>query len=173
MWASKRVGGGGTVLALEPNLTAYFWLQKNTRGLGNVVPLRVAAYSTNGLIETWSVNNSATSTVHSEVLRGRVPNLEKGHSARTKAVRLDGLERFIKGQSQEIIIKIDVEGSELEVLKGTTGILPRVRMLAIEVHSEELEREVRRFLESYGFHTEIDAITEGWPSHVIATRNRP
>ena len=71
------------------------------------------------------------------------------------------------------MIKIDVEGSELEVLKGATGILSRVKMLAIEVHSEELETEVRRFLESFGFRTEIDAITAGWPSHVVATRNRP
>ncbi len=71
--------------------------------------------------------------------------------------RLDGLvkpERLVGN----VLLKIDVEGMELEVLKGAVGILPHVRCIIAETSIRKRHRNSYRFadlvafLMSHGFH---------------------
>lgn len=74
------------------------------------------------------------------------------------------------------IIKIDTEGSELDVLRGLEGVLkaPELRMLCIEVHfalldergEKDAPRHVENLLSAAGFRC-------GWPdpSHIVADRH--
>lgn len=50
------------------------------------------------------------------------------------------------------IIKIDVEGFEMEVLRGASDTIERSKpRIIIEAHSSELEKQVRIFLEAKGY----------------------
>jgi hypothetical protein len=71
------------------------------------------------------------------------------------------LDTTLAGVNGPMVIKIDVEGGELDVLKGAQRTLTANACgLVIETHSEELERQCARFLQSIGYHTKI--IKKGW-----------
>lgn len=54
------------------------------------------------------------------------------------------------------ILKIDVEGAELQVLEGSTETLEKVRVVYCEVHTDDQESlEVKQFLRDSGFQIEI------------------
>lgn len=71
------------------------------------------------------------------------------------------------------VIKMDVEGYEYEVLKGSRKALLEARVIGIEVHSAVLEhrglrrplKEIQRFLQQAGFKVSIID-----PSHLIGVR---
>ena len=49
------------------------------------------------------------------------------------------------------IMKLNVEGSELEILKSGEGIFDRIKKIVIEYHSPQLRDRCREFLENKGF----------------------
>jgi len=49
------------------------------------------------------------------------------------------------------ILKLDVEGSELEILKNSKPILNNIKKIVIEWHSEKLKRDCIKFLKKNGF----------------------
>jgi precorrin-6B methylase 2 len=67
-----------------------------------------------------------------------------------RVVKLDDL--LLKIGKNPDVIKIDVEGSEMQVLEGLQETLRKgVKCLMIEVHSEENKAEVISFLKSLGY----------------------
>jgi FkbM family methyltransferase len=71
-------------------------------------------------------------------------------------------------------MKIDVEGAELEVLKGATNILSKSKDIAllIEVHGQDNYRPVVEFLNVYNFKIEFEKSNENgdW-RHIIARKS--
>ena len=79
-----------------------------------------------------------------------------------------------KGLSAPNIVKIDVEGAELGVLRGLANVLQRdtCRLLLIEVHPaylDEPDERVTEVLESYGFTVERGGDVDD-VYHVVARR---
>jgi len=67
-------------------------------------------------------------------------------AVRTPVVRLDGLFR------QEVdILKLDLQGYELEALKGASDLLPRVKVVMLEVEFVELYEGAPLFADVDGF----------------------
>jgi FkbM family methyltransferase len=67
-----------------------------------------------------------------------------------KVVKLDDL--LLKIGKNPDVIKIDVEGSEIQVLEGLQETLRKgVKCLMIEAHSEEDKAEVISFIKSLGY----------------------
>ena len=66
----------------------------------------------------------------------------------TITVETVSLDAFARGR--EVlpigILKIDVEGAELEVLRGANEILPATRQIIVECHSKALRVDVEEFL---------------------------
>jgi hypothetical protein len=59
------------------------------------------------------------------------------------------------------LLKIDVEGGEVDVLRGARQLLAREDcVLVVETHSPALERECAAFLQSLGYRTRI--VKNGW-----------
>ena len=83
------------------------------------------------------------------------------------------LDTVLRGIRRPIVLKIDVDGGELEVLHGAKEILSEVPcMLVIETHSVELERGCVDFLDGLGYRTRI--IKNGWYRAIVPeTRNLP
>jgi FkbM family methyltransferase len=148
------VARGARVVAAEPGFANYAALcdniALNSLG-GRVLPLPVALAGQTGLV---ALN-------YDDLVAGggnlRIDSTALGASAEAiytqpvLAYRLDDLvERF--DVPAPTLLKIDVEGAELEVLDGARRALARAELRGILVEvSRAHDAELRRFLSGYGF----------------------
>jgi hypothetical protein len=92
------------------------------------------------------------------------------------ATTLDHL-MLIQGITHVNWIKIDVEGAELEVLKGAPGTLSVSKEIAllIEVHNVnnmDLHSAIVKFLRPYEFHIEFERRYANGERHVLFRKTR-
>jgi FkbM family methyltransferase len=75
------------------------------------------------------------------------------------SVQIDSINNFVEANriNQIDILKIDVEGSELEVLKGASNLiaLNKVKIIQVEIHFDDLrastEKEIATYMFKYGY----------------------
>jgi FkbM family methyltransferase len=116
------VGDNGAVMAVEPDKRNFELLVKNIalNNLRNCIPLRIAGYSSNREIALFRGPSCAEHSVNEDFGKG---------SYKVRARVLDDVLKVL-GIARVDLIKIDVEGAELEVLRGLEETLreenPRV-----------------------------------------------
>ncbi len=142
MFFSQRVGASGRVIAFEPRAESYATLVANLERnrIRNVLPLQVALgeqdgehtlYMLPGMPTTASIAAEARTPLRRECGRARVDRLD----ALAEAVPLP----------PPRLIKVDVEGLELEVLRGAAQTLARHRPdVLVEVHGESGQHKLER-----------------------------
>jgi FkbM family methyltransferase len=111
-------GENGLVLAFEPNMESYKVLVYTVHvvnKLNNVDCLRVGLWSSDEWRELWSLDKVGYSSFHHYAT-------DATHSERVECRRLDSL---LGTTNHPRLIKIDCEGTEIEVLKGAHNILAR------------------------------------------------
>ncbi len=131
--ASKQVGEKGKVLAVEANPKTQEILQHNLalNGCENVEIFPLALGETQGkamLFENWNVNRGGASLL----------SQDGGNGIEVPVDTID----FLFKNDQIDLIKIDVEGFELEVLKGGIDLLKKQRPVLIIEVSEQRENTV-------------------------------
>jgi FkbM family methyltransferase len=155
--ASKLVGAAGRVYAIEPVPSTAAVLRANVRlnDCSNVVIHEVAAWSARGKL-TLSVPGS---------LYGLASVTKEGQGAVTvEALTLDEL---LRGENRVDLIKIDVEGAELEVLRGAQSVLRKARYVVLELSRNA--REVLHVLRGAGFACKKARFT----TYVLCERREP
>jgi ribosomal protein L11 methylase PrmA len=71
------------------------------------------------------------------------------------------LDTVLADEVGPIVMKIDVDGGEVEVLKGAHRVLrSHDCRLVIETHTVELERDCQKFLQELGYQTRMEK--QGW-----------
>lgn len=118
--ASGLVNANGRVIAIEPSPKNFSYLKQNTKGLNNVTLIRAIASSRNGIGKLYL---SKATPCHTTVYQHH-------NSIGVKMITLDSLN--VKAD----FIKIDAEGSELEILRGAEETLARGTRLAIACYHE-------------------------------------
>lgn len=119
---SKLVGSSGSVIAFEAHPQTYELLGRNCRRLQNVSLVNAAVTSFDG--ET-TLFDSGGSTGSNSLISARSDY--KG----SNAVRATRLDTHLAGRTVDLV-KIDVEGAELDVLDGMKAILaasPRISII--------------------------------------------
>jgi FkbM family methyltransferase len=144
---SRRVGPHGTVLAFEPNITAFRALVKNMRqfNCNNVSCFPTALGEHKG--------HAFLHVQHDNVGMTRVVDTFSDHVIMTESETLDDLKlRHLD------FLKIDAEGEELNILKGGLKTLKRCRpILLMEVNRSRLAlrntsaEELIAFVNSAGY----------------------
>lgn len=164
---SEKVGTSGRIVAFEPSPKTFDILREATKDRPEIVLHNVALSNESGHA-TFYVSRTETPD-------GATDSLLPSDSAETHSVST------VRGDSPELgpvpnVMKIDVEGFELEVLQGLSGILrdPDLRGLFVEMHFLEMINrglkdaplQIVNILKSTGF-------TVRWtdPSHIAAQRN--
>jgi FkbM family methyltransferase len=141
---ARAVGEAGRVIAVEPDPRNFEILQRNVRvlGYGNVVTVNVALSGARGVATLYL---SGRSLGHSLVFKSG-----SDHSISVKVSTLDDLLEEL-GVRKVNLIRIDVEGAELEVLRGSIDVLTGSTglRLIIDTHSDELCRRAKAFLDRY------------------------
>lgn len=138
---AKMVGDNGRVIAVEPHPRNYSLLLRNLSQnmLRNVLPHNAAVSDHEG---TSLLFLSGLSSLHS---------LMKQSQTQSLAVRTVTVDKLVEESGTEVnLIKIDVEGAELLVLKGAKRTLqrPGVRFV-IETHTRDLAMNVTTLLKPY------------------------
>jgi FkbM family methyltransferase len=145
--ADLYAGWGAEVLWVEANPTLAARL--TDRGFDVVA---AAAWSQAATLTLHVASNGQSSSVYP--MAGHTdhyPHITTIDTIEVPAVRLDSL------GWQPDFLNLDVQGAELEALKGATGILPGVRWVYTEVSAEELyagqplDSDVDRWLAGHGF----------------------
>jgi FkbM family methyltransferase len=127
-YAAEKVGPGGSVHAFEAEAENFALLRENTVGYANVHRQHLALWSQHEIL---ALNLSHSSAEHSLVY----PRLG-GQRQTIECRQLDDVLTV-----PPTFLKIDVEGAELEVLKGASGILSRYRPhIAMELDRKEIAR---------------------------------
>ena len=148
---ANRVGKYGQVYCFEPNPKVYEELCETIRNQGwnHVTPssLALSNQSGSGFLVVESDNTGeGYLTKDSDVDKSNVSSLQKTYS-----VNYSRLDEFVN-ISQIDLIKIDVEGHELEVFKGAGEWISKgkVRDIVFEEH-RAYPNETMQFLESCGY----------------------
>jgi FkbM family methyltransferase len=172
--ASKRIGANGKVIAIEAHPVNYEMLNRNIKlnGLTNVTTLNYAVYSKETKLKLFLPDEELGYTGHHTIMFNYLSSkfsLKDKESEKFIQVNANTLDNLLQknGMPQEVNwIKIDVEGAELEVLKGATNVLSKSNdiTLLIEIHyfhdDNHHYKEIVDFLKYYNFKIELEKIYE-------------
>lgn len=128
--ASKKIGPGGRIIAIEPDPNDYELLQLNIKknNCTNVIPINIG-------------------------LGGNTGKRQMKFRGRSYEFRVDTLENILEkvGIKERInFIKMDIEGFETEALNQSIDIIKNSDTITMELHNTK--DEVDRILSKYNFH---------------------
>jgi methyltransferase, FkbM family len=173
--SSKRVGQNGKVVAIEANPIDFELLSRNIKlnGLTHVIGLNHTVYSKETKLKFHlPLAGTKSNTIMSDTIKKTEEKFIEINPDRLD----DLLQQNGISHSDVNWIKIDVEGGEIEVLKGATSILSKSKDIAllIEVHNSKgsinLYRKIIKFLNAYNFKIEFEKTYESGETHIIARR---
>jgi FkbM family methyltransferase len=156
VFAGRRVGPRGVVLAIEPSAREFDILQQNAKlnGLTRIRTIRVALSDSASELEL-SVAPLGKSGHNTLGAFGYDTPLD--HRERVQSVKLDDLIHN-EGLARMDVIKMDIEGAELAALRGAAETLRQFKpILLIEVsdralqHQEATSADVLALLEQHGY----------------------
>jgi FkbM family methyltransferase len=118
------------VVSVEPHPENFFWLRKNIQEnrSKNVIPVRTALSNREGFVNLFLAISSGGHSI-----KARTPTSSNVCSISVPTMTMDDLLVSL-GISYIDLIKIDVEGAELEVIRGANGTLEKTNEIIIEVH---------------------------------------
>ena len=141
------------VIAIEPEPDAFRYLLENVRinGLKDIIlPFNFAVWEFDGKISLCRSGSYLTTFV------GKV-------SQESVCRTLDSLMKELYLDKIDLL-KIDVEGSELEVLKGSENLLNTIRpKIVVEVHSRRIREWTINFLHRYGYRPAYEKVNNYEP----------
>lgn len=153
---AKLVGAGGRVYAFEPMPGNYYSLERTLRinNLNNVqaIPLAVAQESDAVLFQCSDEATPTGKIVHAG--NGSANSTTGKKEITIRAVSLDDYAQEA-GIQRIDLIKMDIEGEELNAFKGMQRVLSRMRPITVcEVHGKPIGRDpgaVLQFLLDLGY----------------------
>ena len=149
--AAKLVGANGRVLAFEPEPTNFKWITKSIEknGYKNITLYDTALGDRNGQVELFLCEKSGWHTI----VKGQ--KFRDYGVINVRAKTLDSVLEDVDFSDPINVMKIDVEGAELQVLKGASNILIQSKNLIILIDIHPTlgvdPRGICEFLERQGF----------------------
>jgi FkbM family methyltransferase len=180
--AAKRVGPKGKVIAIEADPENFDILNKNIKLnkslTENVITLNYAATSNKSKIKlSIPEKKSSGQTIYSSIIPTRAS--ATGKFVEVNANTLDNLLHENDISLEQVKwIKIDVEGAELEVLKGASELLSKSKdiSLLIEIHKIDEEKtlyeSIMDLLNIYNFKKEFENIYQSGERHIIVSKHQ-
>jgi FkbM family methyltransferase len=154
----RTVGFAGTIVSFEAIPTVHASLHEASAADSRWVIAPCAALgSASGEVEINIAGNSVSSSLlpmeqaHLEA----APQSEYVGRERVKLERLDQLAPPLLSGNGPLMLKIDTQGYEKEVLKGSTGLLERVTVVQLELSLLTLYAGAPAFAEMLTFMTEL------------------
>jgi len=179
LYASKIVGPTGKVVSFEPAPETFELLSANVRGCETIqaLPYGIGNENSNTLMSVQGASTGASFVKEvvelSQIYHKDTPLIQVPVSI----YKMDTLPGKIN--SRPNLIKIDIEGFEVEALRGAENILDEFRpILVIEIHPLQLsmcgshENEVFDLLRRHDYDCEVFNRDEKWALFSIIARPR-
>jgi FkbM family methyltransferase len=149
---AKRIQNNGVVVAIEPFPYNFTRLQDNIRlnSLKNIIVLGVALGEMKGTVPLWlppkNEENTGTASTRFEI---------SDRFVQVPVLTLNDVMKELKIPSINLL-KLDAEGSELSILKGSAGSIRNIQSMAIAAeHFPEQANELSKFLSDSKFNVRI------------------
>jgi FkbM family methyltransferase len=145
--AARLVGAGGRVYSFEPDAEVAARLRRNIElnESSNITVVEAGVWSANTTVCFVPSDASSPERGTGKFLVGQ----DRAAGTQTRCVALDD---FVQSASPPDAIKCDVEGAELEALRGAKVLLETQRPWMIcEMHSKENDRMAREFFGHLGY----------------------
>jgi FkbM family methyltransferase len=174
--SSKRVGKEGKVIAIEAHPGNFGLLRRNIalNRLTNVTAINCAVYSKKMPLKLYLPDEDSGYTMHHSVMSSYLVTKYKEAERKYMEVQADTLDSLLHRAGVDRVdwIKIDVEGAELEVLKGAGETLSKNKniSLLVEVHGRETYAPAMDLLRTHGFRVEFERTYDNGEKHVIARK---
>ncbi len=142
--ASKLVGSDGLVVSFEPDNNNFNFLERHVKinNITNIKSFKLAVSDFSGDSNFKIGNNSATGQLVKESLGIKVKTVSLDEFCREKNIYPN-------------FLKIDVEGSEREVLIGAKLVISQKHpFLVVATHSDDLFAECKELIRSFGYEIE-------------------
>jgi FkbM family methyltransferase len=174
---SKSVGMSGKMVAIEAHPYNFRLLQHNLRlnKLNNVSLLNCAVYSNRARLKLYLPDEDLGYTMHHSLMTKYLASKYSNEIERKYIeVEADTLDNLLKARAINEVnwIKIDVEGAELEVLKGAREILStntRISIL-VEIHGKDTYGPTMELLKTNNFSIEFEKTYDNGEKHVLARK---
>jgi len=161
LFASKIAGPKGHVISFEPSPHVLALLRRNTEGVTNIKVLPYGIGNANTLKSFASQGTSSAASFVEDVTainRSFLPD----QPIQQVTVNMRKLDTVLDAAPPPALVKIDIEGFELEALKGADRLLSSIRpKLLIEIHPPQLtlcggsEDELFQRLRQHQYHWTI------------------
>lgn len=157
--SSRLVGPAGRVFSFEPDAETVIHLERNVEraAFQNVTIIAKGVWSMTG--RQWFARADTSSPD-----RGTGTFLGSGKLNRSISVECVALDDFVQGAPPPNAIKCDVEGAELQVLRGAQQTIRAHRpVIVCEMHTDANGRACREMLREFGYNLiDVDS------SHLLA-----
>lgn len=157
------------VIVVEPNPLAFEVLEKNVKSnkLSDVILINKAACGKNGKI-TFEIVGSVSAIGGKDLGIMSRPWLKKEMVKKIKVDCVTLNKLFTKYKIDKVdILKLDVEGMELEILKSSKNLLNRIHKIVVEWHSRKIKDDLKKFLRNNGFKLVFEEKRECGDLHFI------
>ena len=136
------------VISLEPEKSNFSLLKKNLllNKFRNVKAINFALARRAGNFPFYISEDSSTHSLYSK------KNASQVNSCVVKSITLDKL-LDTNNIDQVDLLKMDIEGAELEVLEQSLNSIDRIKIAVIEIHEELYYDKIRKIFEDRGFKT--------------------
>lgn len=146
---AQLVGSSGRVVAFEPGKAIFPYLHRNTKDKPQIEIVEMMVSDTEGerVFYEFDFKHSENNTA--------VEHAHDTQFAQRRSVQCTTLDEFCHAtQLKPKILKIDVEGGELGVLRGSTNLFSELYSIALEIRKDDYDQlytEAIKFLSDHGF----------------------
>ncbi len=161
LFASKIAGPDGHILSFEPSPDVLALLLRNTEGKKNikVLPYGIGNADT---LKSFAAQGTSSSASFVKEVTGLNRSFLPDQPIEQVTVTMRKLDTVLEAALPPSLVKLDVEGFELEAIKGSDRLLSSIRpKLLMEIHPPQLllcggdEEEIFQRLRKHKYHWEI------------------
>lgn len=151
------------IIAIEPELKNVETLKNNLAGYSKLTVIPKGLMQTCGKAKLRIAESVTNSIITSDT-----PTHSHYEEVEIDVINLDSLSSIVP-KDDNVLLKIDVEGAEVDVLRGGTEFIKKHSpKIVIETHSPELEKEVNSILTAHAY-SKVHSfdLTEGGHAKVL------
>jgi FkbM family methyltransferase len=161
----RRHGWDGPIISFEPQADVHGRLMRRaSRDAEWIVapPMALGAIEGMAVLERSAESDMSSLLPQNATMRKISPSSQTTGQVEVPLQRLDQLPQLRDGRFTRMLLKIDVQGSELDVLEGARGLLDRIVGIQLETALVPL------YVGEQGFRTTLDRLDElGFDLHLV------